>query len=211
MRKSMKDSTRSLKFITLLCCTTILGACAQLPPKNVNDICSIFKEKPDWYPNAKEAYERWGAPIHVTMAIVRQESHFHADAKPPRNKFLGFIPTFRPTSAYGYAQAIDGTWKQYQKATGNSWANRDSFEDAIDFIGWYIRRSHGLLKISKWDTYLQYLAYHEGQAGFKKKSYMKKPWLLKVAKKVDLHSQRYINQLKKCESHLQKKSGWWFF
>ncbi|VAW83796.1 hypothetical protein MNBD_GAMMA16-1301 [hydrothermal vent metagenome] len=189
----------------------MLSACAQMPPKDVDNICSIFEEKSDWYSSAKKSSERWGAPIHVTMAIIQQESHFYAYAKPPRKKFLGLIPTFRPTSAYGYAQAIDGTWQQYQKATNNSWADRDSFEDAIDFVGWYIRRSHSLLKISKWDAYLQYLAYHEGQTGFKNKSYMKKPWLINVAKKVRKQSRRYINQLKKCEPHLQRKTSGWFF
>ena len=42
-------------------------------------------------------------------------------------------------------------------------ADRDDFNDAIDFIGWYNDQSSRRSKISKSDAYNLYLAYHEGQ------------------------------------------------
>ena len=44
-------------------------------------------------------------------------------------------------------------------------------------------KSSRLLGISKSNAYLQYLAYHQGQAGFKTGAYKTKTGLLKVAKK----------------------------
>ena len=55
------------------------------------------------------------------------------------------------------------------------------------------------------DSYNQYLAYHEGQGGWTKKSFNSKKWLLKVAKKVETQSNIYNNQIKDCENSLNKK------
>ena len=74
-------------------------------------------------------------------------------------------------------------------------------------MGWFIYKSQKINKTSKWDAYNQYLNYHEGWGGFKRKSYLKKKWLMAVAKKVDSRAKRYGAQLKKCESSLTK--GWW--
>jgi hypothetical protein len=65
--------------------------------------------------------------------------------------------------------------------------------------------------IAKSDTYNQYLAYHEGHGGFKSKTYNKKPWLKKVARKVDDNAQRYKRQLKQCSSELNSNSIWSLF
>ncbi|HAW17359.1 MAG TPA: hypothetical protein DCW89_03625 [Oceanospirillaceae bacterium] len=55
-----------------------------------------------------------------------------------------------------------------------------------------------LNKIRPSDTYNLYLAYHEGNGGFAKKSYLAKPWLLKVAKNVANQAERYRSQLAFC-------------
>ena len=112
----------------------------------------------------------------------------------------------RVSSAYGYAQAKDGTWDWYREKTGNRFADRDDFADAVDFIAWYCSMSNKMLGISKWDAYSQYLAYHEGQGGYKRKSYKQKPWLLKVARQVDSRAKNYHTQLARCEDDLD--SGW---
>jgi len=156
-----------------------------------------------------DSYEKWGVPVHVQLAIIYQESRFVHDAKPPRKKLLWVIPWTRMSSAYGYGQIKDSTWDWYLKSTGNRWADRDEFEDVVDFIGWYGSVSHRKLGISKWDAYNQYLAYHEGHGGFKRKSYKKKAWLMKVARKVDNRAKSYHTQLSKCEDSLDK--GWWPF
>jgi len=186
-----------------------LPSCTATTPKNTQNLCKIFKEKDDWYAEAKESYEKWGLPIHINMAIMHQESRFVADAQPPRPKLLGFIPWFRSSSAYGYPQAQDGTWDDYLKNGGDWGADRDEFSDACDFIGWYCSISHRKLGISKWDSKNLYLAYHEGHGGYKRKTYLKKPWLIKTAKKVAKKSQQFNAQLSTCKEELESTS--WFF
>ena len=193
----------------LLISTVLLAACSSAPPNNIKDSCEIFREKDDWYDDSKDSYERWGVPIHVQLAIIHQESRFKYDAKTEMEYFLWIIPTGRKSSAYGYAQVKDETWDWYIKSTGNRGADRDDFDDAVDFIGWYGKRSYDTLKISKWDAYNQYLAYHEGHGGYKRKTYNQKPWLIKVAKKVDKLAKNYHTQLSRCEEELN--SGWWFW
>lgn len=185
----------------------LLSSCSSVPPKNPENICDIFNENPDWYFAAKDAKKKWGVPIHVPMSMMYQESTFRADATPPMEYFLGFIPIGRASSAYGYSQAKTGTWKDYMRETGNTGADRDDFEDAIDFMGWYIYKTQKVNKVSKWDARNQYLNYHEGWGGFKRNTYLKKKWLIAVSNKVDLRAKRYSKQLKKCESSI--KQSWW--
>ena len=59
-------------------------------------------------------------------------------------------------------------------------------------------KSNRLLGISKNNAYLQYLAYHQGQAGFKTGAYKSKSGLLKVAKKTAYNKKIFDEQLKKC-------------
>ena len=168
-------------------------------------------EEVSWYRSVKAAEKKYGAPVHVSLAIMYQESHFASDAKPPREKLFGVVPWFRPTTAYGFAQVTDDTWDWYQLKTGNYSADRDDFNDAADFVGWYIVQSSKRFGIAKSDTYNQYLAYHEGHGGFKSKTYNKKPWLKKVARKVDDNAQRYKRQLNQCSSELNSNSIWSLF
>ncbi|OAJ34831.1 transglycosylase SLT domain-containing protein [Piscirickettsia salmonis] len=203
-----------LKFARLLVIPCILASmlagCATAPPQNINNICSIFREYPKWYWAAKDSRKKWGVPISAQMAIIYYESHFRYDARPPRTTLLGFIPWSRPTSAYGYAQATDGTWATYQRSTGNSRASRTDFADAIDFVGWYANRSYSRLGIAKNNAYSLYLAYHEGDGGYRKRTYLKKRWLLAKAHQVRNKANSYYHQLIQCESSLPKKS-WWFW
>lgn len=183
-----------------------LAGCATTPPKNQQNICSIFYEKEDWYEHALSAQKKWGTPIAVQMAIIYQESRFQSDVRPPREWFLGVIPKFRSSSAYGYSQAQDATWEWYIKSTNNSGADRDDFDDAVDFVGWYTNVTQRKLGISKWDAEKQYLAYHEGHGGYSRGTFRTKPWLRKVAKRVGVNAKKYSAQLKGCETDL--KSGW---
>lgn len=189
----------------------MVGGCTGQPPKQVDDVCEVFEEKSGWYKDARRSFKKWGVPIHVQMAILRQESRFRDDAQPPRRRLLGVIPWTRPSSAYGYAQAKDATWDWYIQKTGNRGADRDDFADATDFVGWYGNTSHRMLGISKWDTYSQYLAYHEGQGGFKRKTYRKKPWLMKVARRVQASAKQYSMQLARCEDGLDRGWSLWPF
>jgi hypothetical protein len=190
----------------LLC---LLGACTTSPPKNVDNICSIFDEKNGWYDAAADARDEWGSPIPVMMAIMHQESKFNAKAKPPRKKIFGFIPGPRPSDAYGYSQALGSTWDGYQRSAGRYFADRDEFDDAIDFVGWYNDQSKRRSGIARNDTYRLYLAYHDGHGGYNRGTYRNKQWLIDVARKVDRKASSYSSQLKGCEKELQ--SGGWFF
>ena len=199
---------RARKAATLMC-AVLMVSCSTAPPTNVEDICAIFDEKGRWYKAALKSEKRWGTPVHVQLAIIRQESSFQFNAKPPRGKLLGFIPWRRPSDAYGYAQALNSTWDRYRKDTGRRFADRDDFADAIDFVGWYTDVSARTVGISKWDPYNQYLAYHEGQTGWKQRSYRNKGWLKEVARTVDYRAKEWGAQLSRCEDELD--DGWWIF
>ncbi|MGB2328873.1 MAG: transglycosylase SLT domain-containing protein [Gammaproteobacteria bacterium] len=182
----------------------VITSCASSPPQNPDNICLIFEEKRSWYKAAIQTQKRWKLPPHVLMAVVYQESSFESNAKPEREKLLGFIPWKRPSSAKGYSQALTDTWDDYKDETGNSRASRKSFKDSADFIGWYASKGY-YQGFDKNDARSLYLAYHEGYGGFKKKTYRKKQWLIKVADRVQLRSGRYESQYWKCSKELKKK------
>jgi hypothetical protein len=188
----------------------LLSGCSTYQPTQVNNLCKIFWGETDWYKDARSSSKRWGTPIGVMMAIIKQESAFQAKVRPDRPKFL-FIPLPRRSSAYGYAQAQDAAWSDYRKDTGSWSHDRDDFGDAINFVGWYTNKTNKRLGISKWDAYSQYLAYHEGWGGYARKSYNKKPQLLTVANKVQRQAGTYGAQLKKCSAKLDKSVSRWFF
>ena len=159
--------TFSLFFLFIVSCTTI-------EPYVFVDSCILFKEKKNWYKATKKSYDKWGVPISLQLAIIRQESSFKQFAKPKRKKILGIIPGVRPSSAFGYAQVTNPTWNWYKSRTGNNNASRANFFDMSDFIVWYVEQSSKTLDISKKDAYNQYLAYHEGHKGWQKKTYKSK-------------------------------------
>ncbi|MEL0198945.1 MAG: hypothetical protein VW905_02990, partial [Gammaproteobacteria bacterium] len=97
----------------------------------------MFLEKRSWYKAAIKSSKRWKIPLEVNMAFILQESSYIQGAKPERKKILGFIPGKRKSSAFGYAQALDGTWERYKKEAKKTFAYRRNFDDSIDFIAWY--------------------------------------------------------------------------
>lgn len=149
--------------------------------------------------------EKWDIPLHVPMAVMYHESKFRRKAKPPRRYILGVIPGKRRSSAYGYSQALDSTWEAYVTQTKNHGARRTSFDDSMDFVGWYMTKSANLAQIPKSDPFNQYLAYHEGWTGFRKQSYNKKPWLLRVASEVVTTAENYQQQLGGCSASLERR------
>jgi len=187
-----------LASLAALALAAAIGLYLILPPGYIDDACALFSERPEWYQPALDTEQRWGVPIEVQLAILRQESSFRDDATPPRIRILGIIPWDKATSAYGYAQAIDSTWDQYRRQTGNEEALRDDFSAAVDFVGWYAHRSYTHLGIDKGDAFNQYLAYHEGHQGFRQQNHQDKPWLLGVARKVQRYAERYAEQLQHC-------------
>ncbi|HET8706345.1 MAG TPA: transglycosylase SLT domain-containing protein, partial [Pseudomonadales bacterium] len=170
--------------LALLLLLGMLAGCTTSPPTNPNNLCSIFEEKSDWYEAAQKSEQKWGSPIPVMMAIMRHESGFVADARPPRMRILWIIPGPRPSNAYGYPQALNDTWDWYKSDSGNWGADRDDFDDAIDFMGWYNHQTLVRNNVKLNDTYNLYLAYHEGQKGYQLGTYRGKTWLKNTASAV---------------------------
>ncbi len=198
------------KALASLALLLVLSGCASLPPGNQDDICAVLREEPDWYESARKSERRWGTPIAIQMAFVRQESSFRARARPERRWFLGVIPLPRRSSAKGFAQAQDPAWSDYQDATGRRFARRSNMDDALDFIGWYNDVSYRRLGLAKTNAYDLYLAYHEGHGGYSRNSFRGKPGLRNVASRVDQTSLRYSRQLAQCEDEL-RCSRWYQF
>ena len=198
-----------LKLVSIL--FIFIVACTSSQQINTTDSCILFDQKKNWYKATKRAYNNWDTPIALQLAIINQESSFNQFAKPERKKILGIIPGSRISTAFGYAQVTNPTWNWYKTKTGNNNASRANFSDVTDFIGWYTTQSKNLVGISKNDFYNQYLAYHEGQGGWKKESYLDKKWLIEVAKTVERNAKMYNNQLKECEQKLNKKGFFGIF
>ncbi len=166
-------------------------------PRDLDNACAIGQERPA-YLRAMEATERkWGVPVHVQMATIYQESRFIGNARTPYRWALGVIPMGRQSSAYGYSQALDGTWEEYQDEVRRG-ARRDRIDDATDFMGWYMTQSAEGLGISTSDAEAQYLAYHEGRTGYANGSHRDKPWLMQVAAAVGQRAATYETQLTSC-------------
>lgn len=187
-----------MRLIILTLCF-LLVSCVSKPPSDVNNICHIFKQYPKWYRDAKDVERRWKIPVPVQMAIIHQESKFDGRAKPKHTKILWVFPGKRASSAYGYTQALEGTWALYKKTNGSLWSSRDNFAAGVDFVGWYANQAYRRAGIPRTDAYPLYLAYHEGIGGYLHQSYLKKPWLIQVAKKVKARSYIYQAQLERCQ------------
>ena len=167
------------------------------PPKNQADACAILSEKNKWEkPTFNAAYD-WGVSPGTILSFIKHESSFRHDAKPVDkngNKL---------SSAYGYSQALDGTWADYEKARGSG--KRKKYEDSADFIGWYLDRISNQTGVQKNDTKNLYLAFHEGPAGFKRGTYKGKTWLINYAERVENQAEIYDNQLARCQKGKMKK------
>lgn len=189
----------------LLAMLLTLAGCASAPPRQQQNLCSVFDQYPEWYDYARSSEKKWGVPPHILMAFIKQESSYRHNAKPDFEWFL-FIPLGRPSSAEGYAQIQDPAWQDYRKETGGLFKSRSDMEDALDFIGWYNNKSNKLLGISKWDPRRLYLAYHEGHGGYRRGSYKSKPELIRIADRVDYTAREYGAQLRQCEERFRCQS-----
>ena len=167
-------------------------------PYSQNDACKILEKKTSWRKSVNSSSKKWGVSPGLQLAFIKTESNFRARAKTPRKFFLGIIPTGRISSAYGYSQALNGTWDWYKKDTGNRGASRTNFYDSTDFIGWYVTQTNKKLKISKSNVYRQYLAYHQGHAGYRSGRYKSSEAIMAVAKRTSKTASIFEKQLKNC-------------
>ncbi|TCR83863.1 hypothetical protein [Rhizobium sp. BK376] len=190
--------TRTVFIVAL----ALLAGCATAPHQTRN-VCAIFDQRDGWFNNWRRAAENtqreYGVPVPILMATVYAESGFSPYARPPRTKLLGFIPWTRPSTAYGYSQALDGTWDKYQRETGHWGARRSNFVDAIDFIGWYHEQSHLQNGIALNDAYSLYIAYYVGPKAYAQGSWRGNASLQATARRVAGMAALYANQLPECE------------
>ena len=189
------------KIILALAIFLTLGSCAQRygdAPRNLDDACSIVRERPSYLRAFKRAERNYGVQVPVLMAMIYQESKFISDNRPPHQYVLGIIPVGRQSSALGYAQALDGTWREYQRLKGGFGARRTDIFDAADFMGWYMSLTVDEVGIPINDTRNQYLAYHDGRTGYKRGTWRSKPWLIRIAGEVASRAVLYDTQLRRC-------------
>jgi len=190
--------SRLLRAMVLLLLVSACGGGNFSAPRNLDDACSIVKQRPKYLKAMKRAERKWDVPVHMQMAVIYQESKFIGNNRTPMRFVLGVIPMGRQSSAYGYAQALDGTWKEYQRVEGGRGADRDDIGDATDFMGWYMNLSTDELGIAIDDVKNQYLAYHEGRGGYRRGTYNRKAWLLRIANEVEARAEMYQQQLATC-------------
>ena len=194
----MSRTLRAFMAVALLASCGGSGGDRGPVPTRLDNACAILDDRPEFRRAFKAAERRWGVPVPVQMATIYQESKFKSDARTPYRWSLGVIPMGRQSSAFGYSQALDGTWDEYRNETRSRRARRDNIHDAADFMGWYMSKSRERLGISLSDTRNQYLAYHEGRTGYSRGSYRGKPWLMRIAGEVEQRSYAYSAQLAFC-------------
>ena len=193
-RKQILNSFFVILFLFTSACSSI--------PKNTGNSCSIFSEKYFWYKHVKKTEKKWGTPVHLQLAFIKMESDFDWLAKPKRLKLFKVIPYKRPSSSFGYSQAVKGTWEQYKQENNKPFATRARFKDSVDFIGWYVNKTTTLLKIPKNDAYRQYLAYYKGWGDYK--NYSKDKKAIIYARSVKETASKYRKQLTLCKKNLEK-------
>jgi len=190
--------SRPFRAVILLLLLASCGGGSYEAPRELDNACSIVRERPQYMKAFRRAERRYGVPPEVLMAMIHQESKFIGNARTPHRYALGVIPMGRQSSAYGYSQALDGTWEEYQKETGNRRAKRDDIDDAVDFMGWYMTKTRDRLSIPMTDARNQYLAYHDGHTGYARGTYREKAWLMTVAQRVETRAVTYGVQLATC-------------
>lgn len=184
---------------------TALAACeSNARPNAPGDACAIFEQHQSWWHSVRRAERRWGAPPALQLAIIRQESGFEHNARPPQRRLLFFFPGPYISTAHGYAQALTSTWEEYQRAAGDRGVDPNKFRDAADFVSWYASLSHRDLRLAYSDGRNHYLAYHEGRHGFRRGSYRGNDHLLASAERVQRLHDAYQRQLDRCEGDLSR-------
>lgn len=200
-RQCSPVSRRHLNQIVLIAAALLLAGCASAP-RSINNVCAVFEQQDGWVRNwqrsARAAERRHGIPVAILMATIRKESGFQSNAKPPRRQLLGFIPWKRQSSAYGFAQALDGTWDEYQRERGGFAANRSNFDDSVDFVGWYHAKTAQKFGIAPTDAFNLYLAYYSGWGGYSKGSWQSNPSLQRTARETADMAASYERQLRDC-------------
>jgi hypothetical protein len=190
-----------MRIVLMLGLLVALAGCATAPAQPSN-VCAVFSEKGGWFNNwhrhAKRTEREFGVPVPILMATIYTESTFQPRARPPRTRLFGVIPWKRKSSAYGYSQALDGTWNDYRQATGRRTARRTNFADAVHFVGWYHHQSHRRNGIARNDAYNLYLAYYAGHGGYARGVWRSRPEMQRAARRTAERANTFAAQMRQC-------------
>ncbi|MBD5784402.1 transglycosylase SLT domain-containing protein, partial [Francisella tularensis] len=123
-------------FVVSLFCLLLLSCSETTKIDTTAGVCEILKQHPNCKKSLKQSQAKYNLEPAFIMALIYQESRFDANAK---NKY---------SSAYGYAQEIDRTWKHFQQKV-KATAKRNNFTDSIEFIGRHMTQLSKSLTIKK--------------------------------------------------------------
>jgi hypothetical protein len=203
LKKTEKSERPMSSYFRAMAYVLLLGSCSGgsgefSAPRNLDNACSIVSERPEYLRAFQQVERKYGVPVPSLMAIIYQESKFIGNNRTPHQYALGVIPVGRQSSAFGYSQALDGTWEEYQDEAGGRRARRDDIRDATDFMGWYMVQTVEETGVPINDTRNQYLAYHDGRSGFNRGTWRSKSWLVRIAGEVEARAVMYDTQLRSC-------------
>lgn len=167
------------------------------------NLCAVFSDNFDWYRYTHEAESKWGIDKSIIMAVIHAESSFRATAMPVKSYLFGMIPWETHSSAFGYSQALKGTWEEFSNDSPALIRSRMNFKDSAEFVAWYLSKCAKSANINPNDAANLYLCYHEGVNGFKKKSYRSKTWLVEKSKSIASNASASKRELFDCESGLR--------
>lgn len=161
--------------------------------------------------NGFRAHRAYSQQTHVmpweVLAIMDQESSFNPYAMADRRPWLKRMVSKKKISAYGYAQATDATWKDFNQKAAKTVVSRSNYLDSVAFIYWLVQRNRRLQSSAQISTYQDYLNYYNGPGvSHKKKNQPMKGY--SQAQQVVVKSNAYKLAWKRCESGLQWRSDW---
>ena len=182
----MKTIIRAINFLAFLLGILVISTGTAKAGTDLDDACDILRDRIGWYTAASDVSEKWQISVPIILAVMHQESRFKATA------------AAKTTTAYGYAQALDGTWGLYVKENNAVGAKRTSFVASADFIGWYMGQTKQRVGVPLDDVAGHYLAYHEGHGGYRSKRWKKNAKLIEIAKDVARRAEVYKEQMRAC-------------
>jgi len=182
----MTLTKRTFVILLALVCAIASSTGTAKADGTLRDACKLFQKRIGWYTAASDVSAKWQIPVPVILAVIHQESRFKAKA------------AAKTTTAYGYAQVLDGTWQEYKEETNFDHAVRTSFSDSAEFIGWYMAQTRQRIGIPLDDVAGHYLAYHQGHVGYRSARWKDNPKLVAIAHKVANLAKTYAEQMRNC-------------
>ena len=170
------------------------------------NVCAYYSKYPQRFKVQKQ-YEAANAlsmtDVHTLLELESSVTPYAVPWK--KQKRLGLTFLKAQSSAYGYAQVLNATWKDYEKSYPNLWLYRSSFYDSIHFVHWYHNAFHAILKAST--LYEFYLLYHDGPGRYQRGDALS----LSLAKKAHARANIQRKNWQDCKKSVEWRSNWYAF